>query len=115
MDKAYNNSVDIIDSIHKEYNDYEGELIVGTGVSQPCMSDAFDEEIGNNIAFMKAKLNANIKKHNFLCRIWNEFDRALAEIDKEINKVDDYIYLDLAGIRHHNPDYLNEIENKLGI
>lgn len=115
MDKAYNNSVDIIDSIHKEYNDYEGELIVGTGVSQPCMSDAFDEEIGNNIAFMKAKLNANIKKHNFLCRIWNEFDKALAEIDKEINKVDDYIYLDLAGIRLHNPDYLNEIENKLGL
>ena len=115
MDKAYNNSVDIIDSIHKEYNDYEGELIVGTGVSQPCMSDAFDEEIGNNIAFMKAKLNANIKKHNFLCRIWNEFDKALAEIDKEINKVDDYIYLDLAGIRRHNLDYLNEIENKLGL
>ncbi len=64
LDKAYNNSIDIIDSIHKDYNDYEGELIIGTGVSQPCHGDVFYESIGNDIAFMKAKLNANIKKHN---------------------------------------------------
>lgn len=115
MDKAYNNSVDIIDSVHKQVDDYEGELIVGTGVSQPCMTDAFDEEIGNNIAFMKAKLNANIKKRNVLIKIWNEYNKFMDSLEKDICKIDDFIKLDLEGIRKHNPDYLTDIEFKLGI
>jgi len=116
MDKAYNNSVDIMDSIHKtNCFGYEGELIVGKGISQPCLNDAFDEQIGNNIAFMKAKLNANIKKHNFLVRIFNEFDTFIENLNKDIDKVDNLIKFDLEGIRKHNPDYLPDIENKLGI
>lgn len=115
LDKAYNNSIDIIDSIHKDYNDYEGELIIGTGVSQPCHEDLFNERIGNDIAFMKAKLNANIKKHNILCRIYNELIDALEKVDDDILKVDKYIKLDLAGIRNYNPDYLNRIEEELGL
>ena len=115
MDKAYNNSTDIIDSIHKEVNGYEGELIVGTGVSQPCLTDCFDEEIGNNIAFMKAKLNANIKKHNILVRIYNEYIKLIDALNEDINKIDAYIRYDLNGIRHHNIDYLSDIEEKLGI
>lgn len=106
MDKAHNNSVDILDSIHKEVNGYEGELIVGTGVSQPCLTDAFDEEIGNNIAFMKAKLNANLKKRNLLYRIFNQYVDVLTSIDEEIDKIDEYINLDLNGVRKHNPEYL---------
>ena len=108
MNKAYENSVDIIDSIHKEVNGYEGELIIGTGVSQPCMTDAFDEEIGMNIAFMKAKLNANTKKLNILCRIYNQYLDVLEALDKEIDKVESYIEFDLEGIRKHNPDYLTD-------
>ena len=106
MDKAHNNSVDIIDSIHKEVNGYEGELIVGTGVSQPCLTDAFDEEIGNNIAFMKAKLNANLKKRSILFRIYNQYIDLLSNLDDEIEKIEDYIWLDIDGIRKHNPEYL---------
>ena len=115
MDKAYNNSIDIIDSVHKQVDDYEGELIVGTGISQPCMLDAFDEEIGNNIAFMKAKLNANIKKHNVLIKIWNEYYKFMHSLDEDICKVDNFIKLDLEGIRKYNPEYLTDIEFKLGI
>lgn len=115
MDKAYNKSTDIVDTVWKEYGDYEGQLIIGTGVSQPCLTDAFDEEIGNNIAFMKAKLNANIKKHNLLVRIFNAWGDAMDSIDEEISKVDDYIKMDLDGIRRHNPEYLSNLENKLGI
>lgn len=115
MDKAYNNSLDIINSIHKEYDEYEGELIVGTGVSQPCHGDIFNENIGNDIAFMKAKLNANIKKHNILCRVYNELISALDKVDEDIIKIDNYIELDLAGIRYYNPDYLKGIEEKLGL
>jgi len=106
MDKAYNNSVEILDSIHKEVNGYEGELIIGTGISQPCLTDAFDEEIGTNIAFMKAKLNANLKKRNLLYRIYNKYVDVLDSLDTEIEKVENYINMDLEGIRRHNPEYL---------
>lgn len=121
IDKAYNNSIDIIDSIDKEYipnkgdTKYSGSLIIGRGVSQPCLTDAFDEEIGNDIAFMKAKLNANIKKHNVLTRIWNEFSKLLDTIDLDLNKIDNYICDDLSRLRQYNSDYLKDIEFKLGI
>ena len=115
MDKAYNDSVDILNSIHKQHNGFEGELIVGTGISQPCMTDAFDEEIGNNIAFMKMKLNANIKKHNFLARIYNQYFDLLNKIDDELYAIDNNILRDLNGVRLHNPEYLEDIEFKLGI
>jgi hypothetical protein len=111
---------EIWDSLDVEVPNKDGEkgigcLIVGTGISQPNIQDAFDEEIGNNIAFMKAKLNANIKKHNILCRIWNNLSLALDKIDEDLEKVDKYIELDLNGIRNYNPDYLKGLEFKLGL
>lgn len=120
MDKAHNNSVDIINSVDKKYvsnddSEYFGSLIIGRGVSQPCLTDAFDEEIGNDIAFMKAKLNANIKKHNLLIRVWNEFYNLLDVIDIDLAKIDDYIYDDLMRLRQYNPEYLKGIEETLGI
>ena len=93
----------------------EGEFIVGTGVSQPCMSDAFDEEIGSNIAFMKAKLNANLKKYRFLTKVWNSLVKTLDTVDDEFDRVSELILMDLDGIRKHNPEYLDGIEYELGI
>ena len=110
MDKSHNNSVDIIDSLYKEVNGYEGSLVIGTGVSQPCMNDAFDEEIGTNLAFIKAKLNANIKKRNFIIRIWNEYINLLDVLDAELEKIESYIKMDLEGVRKHNPEYLSNYE-----
>lgn len=115
LDKSYNNSMEILDSIHKIVDEFEGELIIGTGVSQPCLTDAFDEEIGNNIAFMKCKLNANIKKHNVLVRVWNELMTTVSALGEDLNKVDGNICRDLNGVRQYNPDYLSDIEYKLGI
>ena len=78
--KSYNNSIDILESVHKKYwpdgednTYYEGELIVGTGTSQPCNGDIFDEKTGNEIAFQKMKLNVNLKKYNLLRRVYNEY------------------------------------------
>ena len=125
MNSAFNHTVDVIDSIHKDdipgidENGYpvemEGELIVGKGISQPCLTDAFDEEIGSNIAFMKAKLNANIKKFNFLNKIYKEWFEAAKTFDREIFKVEDQILFDLHNLRVYNPDYLEVIEDDLGI
>ena len=116
INKAYDRSMEILDAVHKECDDYEGELIVGTGVSQPCSGDKFDEEIGNNIAFMKMKLNANVKKHNLLVRVLNELNGAIIKIiEDDLHKIDDNILYDLNGIRIHNPDYLHDLEYKLGI
>ncbi len=104
--KGYNDSIDIIDSVHKEVNGYEGELIVGTGISQPCLTDAFDEEIGNNIAFMKAKLNANIKKSNILYKLLSQQTKVLEILENEIIKIEQLIDMDVEGVRKYNPDYL---------
>lgn len=104
--KGYNDSIDIIDSVHKEVNGYEGELIVGTGISQPCLTDAFDEEIGNNIAFMKAKLNANLKKYNILYRIYDKNVDLLGKLADEIIKIEQLINMDIEGVRKYNPEYL---------
>ena len=115
MDKAYNNSVDIIDSLQNDKYGEDSAVVFGRGISQPCLTDAFDEEIGNNIAFMKMKLNANIKTRNFLIKVFNEYMKALDTINEDILKVDDKILMDLEGVRLHNPDYLSDIEYKLGI
>jgi hypothetical protein len=115
MDKAYNNSVDIIDSLQSDEYGEDSAVVFGKGTSQPCLTDAFDEEIGNNIAFMKMKLNANIKTHNFLCKIFNQYMKMLDTLNEDIDRVDKKIMFDLDGIRKHNSSYLSDIENKLGI
>lgn len=94
---------------------YRDGKVMGVGRSKPCLTDAYDEEIGNNIAFMKAKLNANIKKHNALVRIYNAYINVLDSIDEGLSKIDDYIKMDLRGVRQYNPDYLSDLEEKLGI
>ena len=111
--KSYNNSIDILESVHKKYwpdgednTYYEGELLIGTGTSQPCNGDVFDEEIGNEIAFKKMKLNVNLKKYNLLRRVYNEYVDLSNLLEEEMNKVLFYIDFDLDGIREYNPDYL---------
>ena len=115
LDKVYNNSIDIVDSVHKEYDNYEGELIIGTGVSKPCPEDSFDEETGNNIAFMKAKLNSNIKKLRLLDKITNQLYKGQTSLLKETDKIIFLIKWDLESLRKYNPDYLEGIEDKLNI
>lgn len=86
-------------------------LITGIGVSQPNMQDAFDEEIGNNIAFIKAKLNANMKKRNVLLKLWKAAMITIDAIDEEINKVDNLIAFDLDNMRsNYNPGYLPNLD-----
>lgn len=110
MDKAYNNSTEILDSVHKTYEstdgEYEGELIIGTGVSQPCKDDVFNEEVGNEIAFKKAKLNANIKKAKLLYRIYKEYFKVIHCIDNELDKIENLIQKDISDIREYNSEYL---------
>jgi hypothetical protein len=85
-------------------------VIIGTGISQPCLTDAFDEEIGNNIAFMKAKLNANMKKRNVLRKLWEAAMITVDAIDQEWNKIDNMIAFDLNGLRKYNTEYLNHLD-----
>ena len=117
--KANRNSKKIIKSVHKRYTsayqDSEGSLIIGRGVSKPCNGDVYNERLGNNIAFMKAKLNANIKKHNVLVRVYNEYIKLLDTIDEDVQKIDEKIMMDLDSLREYNPEYLEGIEVELGI
>lgn len=115
-----NVTADLLESLHKTVETEEGalvpgEFIIGTGISQPCLTDAFDEEIGSNIAFMKAKLNANLKKYRFLTKVWNSLIKTIDTVDDEFDRVSEMILMDLNGIRKHNPEYLDGIEEELGI
>ena len=115
-----NVTADLLESLHKTVETEDGalvpgEFIIGTGISQPCLADAFDEEIGSNIAFMKAKLNANLKKYRFLGKVWNSLIKTLDTVDDEFDRVSEMILMDLDGVRKHNPEYLDGIEFELGI
>ncbi len=106
---------EIWDSLDVDVENGQGEvgngcLIIGKGISQPNIKDAFDEEIGNNIAFMKAKLNANMKKRNVLIKLWNAVMITVDAIDDEIYKIDNKIASDLHALRQHNPSYLNQLD-----
>ena len=106
---------EIWDSLDVDVENGQGEvgngcLIIGKGVSQPNIKDAFDEEIGNNIAFMKAKLNANMKKRNVLIKLWNAAMITIDAIDDEISKIDSKIASDLRLLRHYNPSYLDKLD-----
>ena len=117
IDKKLKSIVEIYSGLKGEEME-NGKLRVfvrGTGVSKPCGNDEFDEELGNNIAFMKAKLNANIKKHNLLCRTYNCLVDMQDAVDEDLYKVDEYIKMDLESLRMYNPDYLYDLEDKLGI
>lgn len=107
MNVSYTKANTLLNDIQKDYKGVSGKFIIGTGISQPSIVDAFDEEIGNNIAFMKAKLNANMKKLRLLQKIYKEYIKMEDVIVNEMRKIDEYIYLDLEGIRKHNPDYLS--------
>ena len=105
----------IWESLDKDVEDADGGivngcLVVGTGISQPNIKDAFDETVGNNIAFMKAKLNANFKKRNILYKLYKAANITLDAIAEEVAKIDIKIYMDLEGIRNHNPEYLNRLD-----
>lgn len=118
--EKHNVTAELLESLHKTVETEDGayvpgEFIIGKGISQPCLTDAFDKEIGSNIAFMKAKLNANFKKYHFLDKVWNSLINALETTEDEIDRVSEMILMDLDGIRKHNPEYLDGIEHELGI
>jgi hypothetical protein len=115
-----NITAELLESLHKTVETEDGayvpgEFIIGKGISQPCLTDAFDEEIGSNIAFMKAKLNANFKKYRFLNKVWNSLVNTMNTVDNELDRVSEMMLMDLDGIRKHNPEYLDGIEYELGI
>ena len=106
---------EIWESLDKDVEDVDGNvvngcLVIGTGVSQPNIKDAFDETVGNNIAFMKAKLNANMKKRNVLRKLWEAAMITVDAIDEEWNKIDNMIAFDLNGLRKYNTEYLNHLD-----
>lgn len=105
---------EVIDSVDKEVENGNGDtgfgsLVVGTGTSQPCFPDVFDEETGSSIAFMKAKLNVNLKKYRILERILDKCDKLTEDIEDELDKIVENIDRDLTGIRRYNPEYFNDL------
>jgi hypothetical protein len=119
INKTNKDVKNLFKSVRKRYTssfqDSEGYLVIGRGYSQPCHGDQFDEKTGNNIAFMKAKLNANFKKRSLLISAYNKYIDVLNSIDDELEKIESYILMDLDNLREYNPEYLKDIEYEKGI
>lgn len=113
LNRSYNKSVEILEGVHKKYNEYEGELIIGTGISQPCLKDAYDEEIGSSIAFMKAKLNANLKKARIIEKITHYLWKTLVDLSLEFDKLRVNIQRDVNNIRMYNPEFRPDLDKYL--
>ena len=118
--ESYNKATDeidkVVDSMYKELNeeccDY---LVVGTGVSQPCGNDVFVEEIGNEIEFRKAKLNANVKKFRMILKLIKATHKPREVLIEELNKITSLIRMDCLALREYNPDYLSKTFNVHGV
>lgn len=111
--RCYNKIMDIINSIHKTYTDpegdeYEGELIIGTGTSTPCEGDLYDDKIGNEIAFKKAKLKANMQKFKKLIQVAKALDALHSVVWKEIDKVTYLTNMDIEALKEYNPNFSYE-------
>lgn len=108
-DSYYTETVDV------EGDDVEGYLIIGKGTSKPCEPDIFNEDVGNHLAFVKSKLNANLKKLNLISKVSGELCKAFPELDMEYRKFGKEVIRDLEEIRKYNPDYLSDIEYDFGL
>lgn len=105
LEKAYENCSEYIDSVHKEYEDGEGELIIGIGTATPSGGDKFDEETGSKIAFKKAKLNANIKKLRWIKKVLKESTKFHEVIYSEVIDMYQQIYKDISDLREYDPNF----------
>jgi len=79
--------------------------IVGKGVAKLSEGDIFNEEIGNEIAFRKAKLNANIKKFNLYNKIISVIIKYVKGLEEQRDKILNYINKDTEAIRVYNPKF----------
>ena len=50
-----------------------------------------------------------------MTKVWNSLIKTLDTVDDEFDRVSEMILMDLNGIRKHNPEYLDGIEEELGI
>lgn len=96
---------DALASIHKDYDGFTGELIVATGNSKPRKDDVYDQKIGEEIAFKKAKLKLNLKRLKLLKHIRNEYVKAVNKLDDEANKIIPVLSMDMNDLSKYNPDF----------
>lgn len=105
LNNLVDSSNNIIDSVHKEYEDYEGELIIGRGVSQPCNGDKYDEALGSEIAFRKAKINGNLKKCKIIERLLTKLWKYEVVLSEELTNLDTQLLEDSNYMKQVNPNF----------
>ena len=98
---------EILDEYYPDTLDYETNFprVKGVGVAKLMDGDTFDEEIGNDIAFRKAKLSANIKKLHLIEKAMNLYGKALDQISEEGDRLTQYIINDIEALRKYNPEF----------
>lgn len=85
--------------------DYANRTIKGVGLSRPSDNDKYDDEIGNEIAFRKAKLYCNLKKIRLIEKVMNTYITSLNKLQNELDRYATYIGKDVAALKEYNPEF----------
>lgn len=113
--KCFNDSNEILDSLHKSYQDqngviWEGELIISKASSTPREGDEYSEHLGHEIAFRKCKLKANLKKKRVVEKLINSVSHLFNSYLEELRELNKYIDMDSSVLtEYENKSLKNEV------
>lgn len=113
--KCFNESNEILDSLHKKYQDqngviWEGELIISKASSTPREEDEYNEHLGHEIAFRKCKLKANLKKKRVVEKLINSVSHLFNSYLEELRELNKYIDMDSSVLTvYENKSLKNEV------
>lgn len=96
---------DHYDDLTNVCDDYKNRIVKGVGLSRPTDNDKYDEEIGNEIAFRKAKLYCNLKKIRLIEKVMKTYMTSLDKLQNELDRYATYVNKDVAALKEYNPEF----------
>lgn len=106
--KLYAQMEDILNFTQRKLNKYLDNMnlyVEGKGISSPCGEDVYDENIGKQIAFKKAKLSANMKKFRKIHHVYRIMNDCTTKLGLLLMKINSFIEKDIEYIQNYNKDF----------
>ena len=104
--KAAGEIFEKLESYKAENGDY---IVESIGIATPTQDDQFDQNIGNEIAFRKVKLSANLKKARLLIKCIKSLEQAVQVCKDKLDKVTEYIKKDTEALRTYNDEFIHHL------
>ena len=98
---AYSKTLDLVGGFYSDK--YDGYYIETKGKAVCGNDDNFDEEIGNEIAFRKMKIAANIRKVHLIRGAIRVLESQIKQLYVLLDKFERFIEKDSEALKAHNP------------